>query len=545
MFTPGCKAGGELVSDVLKNTGEKGMLTLRSAMNAESRYELLFEMSLAFSAAEDLEALISSVVDRCKQVFHAEGFSVLLHDSTRDELYFPFIVSERDGVAETLSQLRFSADQGVAGEVLRSGIALRIDQAAEDPRVLQPTAVLPEQKTRSLLCAPLRTIHGNIGVVEAVNRLGPEPFSDDDLRFLEAISGSIALAIENLRLADHLRGERDRLSRELVEERRQGGGPSGFGKLFGSSAAMQEIFELLESAAALPIAVLVRGETGTGKELAARALHDAGPRASQPFLAVNCGALPENLLESELFGHRKGAFTGADENRIGLFEAAKGGTLFLDELGEMPIRMQSKLLRVLQEKEVLPLGEHQPRAIDVRVVAATNRDLEQEIEAGNFREDLYYRLAAFPVMIPPLRARRSDIAGLATHLLARIGEDFGQASAELSAEAIAALESYDWPGNVRELRNELERAVVLSRGGAVEAQHLSARVRGDAVDDRSSGTEGESDLRRARAAFEARFIQRSLREHGGNVTQTAAVLGLSRVGLQKKIKELGLEREPR
>jgi transcriptional regulator with GAF, ATPase, and Fis domain len=303
----------------------------------------------------------------------------------------------------------------------------------------------------------------------------------------------------------------------------------------------------MESAAASPITVLIEGETGTGKELVARGIHRASARADGPFLAVNCAALAETLLESELFGHRRGAFTGALQDRRGLFEAAGGGTILLDEVGEMPASMQAKLLRVLQEGEVTPVGDSRPRPVDVRVIAATNRDLAAEVKRGAFRQDLYYRVAAFPIRLPPLRERREDIPLLVDRVLAEAAERHGKHIAGVEPAALACLMGYDWPGNVRELQNEIERAVALTRSGEPNApEHLSPRTVAAAAPGRAplpeavEGVRPSGPLRRARAAFEASYIAAVLRQEGGNVSHAARALGLSRVMLQKKMKEYGL-----
>jgi DNA-binding NtrC family response regulator len=317
---------------------------------------------------------------------------------------------------------------------------------------------------------------------------------------------------------------------------------------------MSEVFRLMESAAASPIPVLIEGETGAGKELVARAIHGASARAEGAFLAVNCAALPESLLESELFGHRRGAFTGATQDRRGVFEAASGGTIFLDEIGDMPIAMQAKLLRVLQEGEVTPVGDSRPRTVDVRVISATNRDLETETASRRFRDDLFFRLAAFPIRVPPLRERREDIPLVADHLLGRAAERHGKRIAGIDAAAMECLAQFEWPGNVRELQNHVERAVALARDGdAITVALLPPRLRALAPTS-SLGSGGESpaadaaqdrrraagSLRRARADFEARYIAGALRDHGENVSRAARALGLSRVMLQKKMKEYGL-----
>ena len=327
---------------------------------------------------------------------------------------------------------------------------------------------------------------------------------------------------------------------------------------------MAEVLRLMETAAASSITVLIHGETGTGKELVARGLHRASARSDRPFLALNCAAMPEPLLESELFGHRRGAFTGAIRDNPGLFRAAAGGVVFLDEVADMPLPMQAKLLRVLEEQEVVPLGDSFPRKVDVRVLSATNRNLMAEVAAGRFREDLYYRLAVFPISLPPLRERREDIALLATRFLAIAAEQQHKLIAGLEPAAIELLTRYDWPGNVRELRNEIERAVALARASAsIAPEHLSAALRAQggsttarrrtaapnpcARPSRPSSAssaprneDAKGPLRRARAAFEADYIAKALDHHHGNVSRAALALGLSRAALQKKMKEYGL-----
>jgi transcriptional regulator with GAF, ATPase, and Fis domain len=323
--------------------------------------------------------------------------------------------------------------------------------------------------------------------------------------------------------------------------------------LLGASKPMEDLFHLIEKAAASPLPTLLEGETGTGKELVARAIHQASRNAKGPFLPVNCAAVPENLLESELFGHRRGAFTGATADHEGLFEAAQGGTVFLDEIGEMPLAMQPKVLRVLQEGEVTRIGEIRPRKVEFRLVAATNRDLLREVERGTFRGDLYYRISAFPIRIPTLRERRDDIPLLVESFLVVAARRQGKRVGPVTSAAMQALAEFDWPGNVRELQNEVQRAVALATPGeAIGLQHLSPKLTGergtasDASDERPStapGTtprSGTGSLREARDAFEARFISDVLEKEGGSVLRAARVLGLTRAGLYKKLKELGL-----
>lgn len=313
--------------------------------------------------------------------------------------------------------------------------------------------------------------------------------------------------------------------------------------MIGRSAAMTEVFSLIEKASASKIPVLVEGETGTGKELVARALHEASPLSRAPFLAVNCAAVSESLLESELFGHKRGAFTGATEDRRGLFEVASAGTVFLDEIGEMPIGMQAKLLRVLQEGEVTRVGESQPRKVDFRLVSATNRDLLAEADSDRFRRDLYYRIAAFPIRIPPLRERREDIADVTTMLLAAAMRRQGKRTGALSPDAMAALKRFDWPGNVRELQNEIERAVTMvGAGEPIEVSHLSAKLTGAGPSpaEAASSAADSGELRARTAAFERTEVEAALERQGGNKTRAAKELGITYQGLLKKMKRLGM-----
>ncbi len=308
--------------------------------------------------------------------------------------------------------------------------------------------------------------------------------------------------------------------------------------IVGESPAMQQVFDLVACASRARATVLISGETGTGKELIARAIHRASPRAAQPFVAVNCAAFPDTLLESELFGCVKGAFTGADRDRAGLFEAAAGGTLFLDEVSETSGPFQAKLLRVLQERELRPLGGTRTRRIDVRVIAASNRDLWRQSQTGAFRADLFYRLAVFPIELPSLRERRSDILPLATRFLALHGE--ASRPCPLAADAEQLLAAYAWPGNVRELENEIQRALALAAPGApLAAAHFSARLR-EPLEPVASEFLPEGSLRENLDRLEAWLIRRELDAHGGRRAETARRLAITREGLYKKMKRLGI-----
>lgn len=312
-------------------------------------------------------------------------------------------------------------------------------------------------------------------------------------------------------------------------------------EIIGSAPAMTRALGLVAVAARSRATVLLSGETGTGKEVMARAIHRASPRRDGAFVAVNCAAFPDALLESELFGHVRGAFTGADHNKVGLFEAAGGGTLFLDEVSETSCPFQAKLLRVLQEREVRRVGGSRSRRIDVRVVAATNRDLHRDAADGRFREDLYYRLAVFPIRLPPLRERPADVVPLAHHFLALHGATEGKPNVGLSPEARRLLLSHAWPGNVRELENEIQRGLAMAEPGeTLTPEHLSERL-GAILEPVEAQVQPGDTLRETLARVEAYLIRCALDDHGGRRAATARTLGLTREGLHKKMKRLGVE----
>jgi two-component system response regulator AtoC len=333
--------------------------------------------------------------------------------------------------------------------------------------------------------------------------------------------------------------ERERLRRANKQLKREVTRAVGDRPIVAASTVMIELLELVERTAAFKTTALLTGESGTGKEVLARAIHAQSPRRNEPFVAINCGAIPEHLLESELFGHSKGAFTGANRARRGLFPEADGGTLFLDEIAELPLAMQVKLLRVLQEEEVLPVGESKPVAIDVRVIAATSRDLEAGMADGSFREDLYYRLNVMRLPIPPLRDRKEDIPLLCDHFLAHFRESLGRPVRSIADEALERLINYRWPGNVRELQNVIERSVILADGERLGLAQLPSNII-EADSGVAPGDPKSFGMRRARRRFEIDLIRRALRETDGNRTHAAKLLEISHRALLYKIKGYGL-----
>ena len=314
------------------------------------------------------------------------------------------------------------------------------------------------------------------------------------------------------------------------------------GVLIGDGPAMREVFDLVRKASASDLPVLIQGETGTGKELVAKGVHATSRRTAKPFLAINCAAMTEALLESELFGHAKGAFTGAVQDRLGLFESAAGGTVFLDEIGEMPPAMQAKLLRTLQELEVTRVGESRPRKVDFRLLSATNRDLEAEARRGTFRSDLYYRIATFPIRLPPLRDRPEDVAPIAEALLGAACRRAGRRVARFEPDGIAALQAFAWPGNVRELKNEIDRAVALAEGApTIGLALLSEKVRTGPGETTPVATDDDDGRLRGKTAdFERQEILATLERHAGKKSPAARELGITYQGLVKKMRRLGM-----
>jgi two-component system response regulator AtoC/two-component system nitrogen regulation response regulator NtrX len=356
----------------------------------------------------------------------------------------------------------------------------------------------------------------------------PKPYELDELRAAARRAGE---TIELRREASRLKAELERLG--------------SYGELVGAGPAMRRVFEQIEKVSQTNVTVLVRGESGTGKEVVAREIHRRSARRDKPFVVTNCAAMPETLVESELFGHEKGAFTGADSRRIGKFQAADGGTLFLDEIGDMSTHTQAKVLRVLEESSFEPLGSAQPVTVDVRLISASNRDLEGDIEKENFRRDLYHRIKVVEITSPPLREHREDIPILAEHFVQLFSEKYPAGPRKFSPEAMQLLQQYDWPGNVRELRNVIESALVMASGQEILPAHLALGTAATPTNDQSIPIDFSAPYkeakRRAVEEFDKRFIGRKLDENAGNVSRTAEALDIYRQSLQSKLKKLHLQ----
>jgi Nif-specific regulatory protein len=354
------------------------------------------------------------------------------------------------------------------------------------------------------------------------SRSGEGRFDDDSLKFLQAFSKQAVIAIENARLFESLESENKQLKKQISLSDK-------FPEIVGSSPAIIKIFEIIRDVAATTASVLIEGESGTGKELVARAIHTNSDRKNKPFIPIFCGSLAENILESELFGHKKGAFTGAIETKAGLFEEADGGTLFLDEIAEINKNIQTKLLRVLQEGEIKRVGETQIRKVEVRILSATNKDLLDEIKKGNFREDLYYRLNVIKIKMPPLRERKEDIPLLAEYFMRKFAERNKKNIDGFSSEALDYLITRHWAGNIRELENTIERAVILSKGKLLEAENLSM-----------TSPQPQIAIGQTLEEIEKSVVLTTLDKNDNNRTKTAEILGVSRRWLQYRLKDWGI-----
>ncbi|MCA8968392.1 MAG: sigma 54-interacting transcriptional regulator [Planctomycetes bacterium] len=523
----------------------------------------------------DPDRLLTIIVDAAIRTTEAErGFLVLDSQDnapSRDRTRSQYEVRVgRNFVGETVSDPLTAISKTIVGECLGDGEP-RLTVNAQDDERFSALQSVEDLRLRSVLCVPLR-VAGNIeGVLYLDNRLQHHAFDEHDKQLLVVVSDISGVAIRNVRLMQDLtaknealveahdrvadlaaklegrvRKQADELSevrQELAASRRALGLRHDYRSIVGESEAMQDVFRLLDRYVDSQDPVLVLGESGTGKELIAKALHEQGPRAEGPFVSENCAALPASLLESELFGYVKGAFTGAVRDHKGLFEQAKGGTLFLDEVGDMSADLQSKLLRVLQEREIRPVGSSHTIPIDVRLVTATHRDVAALVKSGEFREDLFYRLHVLPLRLPPLRERIGDVPLLVQSILSKACVEARRPVPRISSKALDLLAAHSWPGNVRELENEIRRALLLAEG-VIDAEQLSEHIQNPSMQlhDRSPlPAESGTTLPRMVRLLEESEIRRSLKRAEGNKSKAGELLGISRFALQRKLDKYGLD----
>jgi transcriptional regulator with GAF, ATPase, and Fis domain len=466
-------------------------------------YTKLYEFSERLIHQRDLTELLDALMDAVIEITNADkGFLVLLDGDTIDVKVARNL--NRENIADAVSQLSDS----IIAKVVRSRKPVIVSDAMRDDEFAAAKSVM-QLKVSSVICVPLLDRGRLLGLIYVGNDSIRDLFQQDTLRVLTVFSSQASLIVANALLLNELRVDNKRLSERLEMYR--------FGEIVGTSPPMQQVFRKVEKIAATDISVLITGETGTGKELIAREIHTRSPRTGKAFVTINCGAIPENLLESELFGHVKGAFTGAVANKQGKFQAADGGTLFLDEIGEMPIELQVKILRALQERVVYRVGDTRPETCDIRIVAATNRDLEKEIAQGRFREDLYYRLNVVNIELPPLRQRGEDVLVIARYLLSRYSREYDVKVKGLSPNAAVAIRKHQWPGNIRELENRIKKAIVLCESSVIGPDDLG--LTGDVLPQILT-------LAEAKDKFQRDYINEVLALNNGNRTKTARDLGV-------------------
>ncbi len=499
-------------------------------------YKALQPLGARLEPGEVIEATVEAAFELLPRATH---IAILLRsESDKDRFALAVSRQRHKGASGTPSPTidPVRASRAVLRRVLADRAAVLTANAQEE---LSSSESIMGGQILSILAMPLWRGDDIIGLIQADNRHSAGMFHERDLEVALLLGAQAALAIDNATLHQRVRVAEERARGENVYLKRREQ-KIKFDNIIGDSPAMKAVFAQLEKVIDTRATVCVEGETGTGKELIASAIHYQSGRREKMFVAQNCAALPENLLESELFGHKRGAFTSADSDKKGLFEIADGGTLFLDEMGEMPMSLQAKLLRVLQEGTIRPVGATSEKQVDVRIICATNRDLSAEVEKGRFRQDLYYRLMVFPIKLPPLRERREDIPQLAAHFLKRYAEEYRIESPGFTQDALDALSSYNWPGNIRELENEVQRLVIQAESGHwIEVTDLSSRLRKiEGTVTRIAPKQGT--LKEMMEQVERWLIAEALRDHGGNKTKTAATLGITREGLHKKLAKFGV-----
>jgi transcriptional regulator with GAF, ATPase, and Fis domain len=514
----------------------------KSPHNIIDKFVSLLAISHKINSEKDFDELLNLITSEAAKLVDAERATIFILDKSTGQLWAKTAL----GVSDTI---RFDARLGIAGAVLISGKNMIVEDAYKSPLFYPSIDSLTGFHTRNILSVPLRNIRREIsGVFQVLNKKDGK-FSSEDEQLVEALALQASIALENAKAMTDLEHRQQELIEENETLRKEVEDRYTTKSILGSSARMDQIRSLIERTADSSVSVLVTGENGTGKELSARAIHYMSPRRTKPFVAVNCAALPEQLVESELFGIEKGVATGV-ERRVGRIESANGGTLFLDEIGDLSLTAQAKLLRVLQEREVDWVGGRKPVPVDIRLVAATNKDLKGEIQQGKFRQDLFFRLNVVHLHMPPLRDIRADIPVLAMHFLRKQTKEMGREIAGFESEALKALTTYSWPGNVRELENEVKRASVLTVGKMISLEDLSDSVREErlvetvpeAQGDAAAVSTGKSKalLKDRVSILEMQMIRDAMTQTGNDKRRTAKMLGLSHQGLLNKLKRYGL-----
>ncbi|MEO6418382.1 MAG: sigma-54-dependent Fis family transcriptional regulator, partial [Polyangiaceae bacterium] len=472
----------------------------------------LYEFSEKLMTMKQLDELLEAMLDAVLEVTGGEkGLILLMDDALEAEKSGegkPVVRASRHVNKESITNTAGVISDSIVRRVLETGKAIIVSDALSDTQFGSSESVVA-LRLSSVMCAPLVSQGHVTGAMYVGNDRVKGLFERSQLDVLSIFAGQASLILQNALLLTALRADKEKLQTELKDKR--------FGEIIGVCPSMMEVFRKLQKVSTTDISVLITGETGTGKELIARELHRRSNRANGPFVVINCGAIPENLIESELFGHVKGAFTGAVGSRPGKFQVADKGTLFLDEIGELPLNLQVKLLRALQERVVFRVGDSKPEKVDIRIVAATNRVLEEEIRAGRFREDLYYRLNVVNLFNPPLRERGDDVLIIAKALLSKFADELGSSVQGFTPQALSAIKKNLWPGNIRQLENRIKKALVLCEKTLLSPEDLDL------------GANAENPilpLEKAKEEFQRKYVLEVLERNNGNRTQTARDLGV-------------------
>jgi len=491
---------------------------------------VLYEISQLIGSSLDCRQVFPDILNTFHFLLGMNRGTITLLDAQTGELE---IRAAHGMTEEEVKRGRYLVGEGITGKVVETGEPVVVPQIEKEPLFLNRTQSRNDLKKSdiSFICVPVKTgstIYGTLSVDQLFNE---DIAFEEDVRLLSIVASMIA---QGLKIQQMVQDEKKQLLDENITLREKLKERYSLYNIVGTSNKMNEVFRMIERIASTDVTVLIRGDSGTGKELVANAIHFNSPRASKPFLKLNCAALPDTLTESELFGHEKGAFTGATEQRMGRFERANGGTIFLDEIGTLNLTAQAKLLRVLQEREFERIGGNRTLRVDVRIITATSKDLEGSIEEDTFREDLYYRLNVFPIFIPPLRERKTDILLLADHFVEKFNQKHKKDVRRISTPAIDMLMQYHWPGNVRELENSIERAVLLCTDRVIHSHHLPPTLQtGD-----QSGTIPSLSFEGAIQNYERELIIDALKNSGGNMAEAARLLRTSERVVSYTIRKL-------
>ena len=495
----------------------------------KKRFSTLIEInSYINSNYTDVKSLLTQILESASKLTGGDASSLLLVDKEADELYFEIALGPKGSEVKKFS---VKMGEGIAGWVAKNNRSLIVNDVEDDPRFFSKISEKVGYATTSILAVPMRVKDHCVGVIEVINKESGRSFTDEDLEWLEIFSTQAGLAFQNAQTYQ-------KMNNELFKLKDQVKSTNTFHPFIFKSKLIEEKVEIVKKIATSSSPILITGDSGTGKELFAEQVHRYSDRSDNTFIRVNCAAIPEHLIESELFGHVKGAFTDAINDHSGRFELADQGTIFLDEIGELPVSMQAKLLRVIQHGTFEKVGSNVSEKVDVRIIAATNRKLNEEVKASHFREDLYYRLNVLPLEIPSLKKRREDILPLANFFLEKFNVKNNKNIKGFSSSSVEAMLSYSWPGNVRELENSIERAVIITTIEFIRPQDLL-------LPDHDSSNEDmylDSNLKDAINLFKREYIQKVLVEHSGNQTEASDSLGIQRTYLSRLIKELNIKR---